>query len=80
MSSKAQTCVPCCSAGVPAHRPFFVVRNPATGELRRVGYASVENGMQQVLLTDGSTESALDYPEALCSAAKKRAASVGRRR
>ena len=28
---------------------FFVVRNPATGEMRGVGYASVGDGMQEVV-------------------------------
>jgi hypothetical protein len=46
---------------MPAHRPFFVVRDLATGELGKVGYASVEDDMQQVLLTNGSTEAALDF-------------------
>ena len=52
---------------MPAHRPFFVIRNPATGQLRKVAYASVEDGMQQVVLGDGSTAAALDFPEPECS-------------
>jgi hypothetical protein len=50
---------------MPAHRPFFIVRNPGTGAVKKVGYASVEDGMQQILLTDGSLEAALDHPKAV---------------
>jgi hypothetical protein len=50
-----------------AHRPFFIVRNPATGQLRKIGYASVEDGMQQVVLTNGSVEAALDHPKTVLS-------------
>jgi hypothetical protein len=48
---------------MPAHRPFFVVCNPATGLLRKIGFASVEDGMQQVVLTDGSTGAAPTTPQ-----------------
>ena len=64
-----------------AHRPFFVVRNPATGQIRKVGFSSCEDGMQQVLLTNGSAESAMNHPEATFieppKAAKKKAKRKG---
>lgn len=68
------------SLAMSAHRPYFVIRNPATGQIRKIGYASAEDGMQQVLLTDGSTQAALDHPATVFLSAKKRAGSAGRGR
>ena len=61
-----------------AHRPFFVIRNSVTGQVKRVGFASGEDSsVWQVLLTDGSQQSAMNHPEA---AGMRPAASKRRRK
>lgn len=50
--------------GMPSLRPFWIVRNPATGELRRVASASVEDGMSVPVLTSGTSQATADFPEA----------------
>ena len=53
----------------PPHRPFFVLRHAITGETKAVSGPNCEDGMWQVILTDGSGDSDVEYQQA---PAKKR--------
>jgi hypothetical protein len=46
---------------MPSHRPFWVLRHRVTGALKLSGYGSVEDGMWEAVLTDGSFAATMDH-------------------
>ncbi|RYD85433.1 MAG: hypothetical protein EOP84_02525 [Verrucomicrobiaceae bacterium] len=48
---------------MPAHRPFWVLRHRVTGQTKRVSSYSVEDGMWEVVLTDGSESAAIEHEQ-----------------
>lgn len=62
---------------MPIHRPFWVVRHRITGQTKQVGYGSEEDGMWQVVLTDGSVEASVQHEQP--AGKGKNAGSQGRK-